>query len=115
MANTPLFKPSDLNLKVNFTTVKTGISPINGSPTKQPVILFTKWGAFRRRTITQNYSVVGTSLADTLVIGVKHDERINKTLGITVKGVNYQILDISPDDSNNYLTYDLITVKKVVK
>lgn len=115
MADNQLFNPSDLNLKVDFTTVKTVISPVNGSPIKQPVTLFTKWGAFRRRTLTQNYNVVGTSLADSLVIGVRHDNRIVKTLGVTVKGVNYQILDVSPDEKNTYITYDLITLKKVVK
>lgn len=115
MANNQLFKPSDLNLRVNFTTFKSVPSPINGSITKQNVILFTKFGAFKTRTLSQNYNIVGTTLENTLVIGVKHDERINKTLGITVKGVNYEILDISPDESNNYIAYDLVTVKAVNK
>lgn len=115
MANNLLFKPSDLNLRVNFTTTQSVPSPVNGSITKKQVTLFTKYGAFKTRTLTQNYNVVGTDLSDTLVIGVKHDERINKTLGITIKGVNYQILDISPDDSNNYIAFDLVTVKKVTK
>lgn len=111
----PLFKPSDLNKQVDFTTTKTVISPVNGSPTKKPVTIFTKWGAIRRRNLTQQYAVIGTTVEDSIVIGVAHDSRITKALGVTLAGVNYQILDISPDESNSYLTYDLITIKQVAK
>lgn len=110
-----LFKPSDLNKKVDFTTVKTVISPINGSSVKKPVTLFTKKGAIRRRTLNQQYQAIGTTVEDSIVIGVRHDDAINKTMGVTLDGVNYKILDISADESNNYLTYDLITIKKVAK
>lgn len=115
MANKPLFKPSDLDKQVDFTTIQTVISPVNGSSSKKPVTLFTKWGAIRRRNLTQQYAVIGTTIEDSIVIGVAHDSRINKSMGVTLAGVNYQILDVSPDESNNYLTYDLITIKKVAK
>lgn len=111
----PLFKPSELNKQVDFTTIKTVTSPVNGSQVKKPVTIFTKWGAIRRRNLTQQYSVIGTTIEDSIVIGVAHDSRITKTLGVTLAGVNYQILDVSPDETNNYLTYDLITIKKVAK
>jgi len=111
----PLFKPSDLNVKVSFTTVKTVTNQNNGNSVKKPVTLFTKWGAYKRRTINQQYTILGTTTEDSIVIGVRHDNSINKTLGITIDNVNYQILDISSDESNNYLTYDLITIKKVSK
>lgn len=111
----PLFKPSDLDKQVDFTTSKTVISPVNGSPTKKPVVLFTKWGAIRRRNMTQQYAVIGTTIEDSIVIGVAHDSRITKALGVTLGGINYQILDVSPDETNNYLTYDLITIKQVAK
>ena len=115
MANKPLFKPSDLDKQVDFTTIKTVISPVNGSSVKKPVTLFTKWGAIRRRTLNQQYQAIGTTVEDSIVIGVTHDSRINKTLGVTLAGVNYQILDVSADENNYYLTYDLITIKKVAK
>ena len=111
----PLFKPSDLDKQVDFTTTKTVISPVNGSPTKKPVTIFSKWGAIRRRNLTQQYAVIGTTVEDSIVIGVAHDSRITKALGVTLAGVNYQILDISPDETNNYLAYDLITIKQVAK
>lgn len=111
----PLFKPSDLNVKVQFTTSKTVVNPNNGNSTKKPVTLFTKWGAYRRRTLNQQYQAIGTTVEDSIVIGVRHDDAIIKTLGITINNINYQIIDISSDESNNYLTYDLITIKKVTK
>jgi len=110
-----LFKPSDLDKQVDFTTIKTVTSPVNGSQVKKPVTLFTKWGAIRRRNLTQQYAVIGTTVEDSIVIGVAHDSRINKTLGVTLAGVNYQILDVSPDETNHYIAFDLLTVKKVTK
>lgn len=115
MVNKPLFSPSDLNLKAEFTTFQTVISPVNGSQIKKPITLFTKWAGYRRRTLNQTYQINGTTLEDSILIGVKHDERINKTLGVTIKGVNYSIQSISPDETNSYFTFDLITLKKVVK
>jgi len=110
-----LFKPSDLDKQVDFTTIKTVTSPVNGSQVKKPVTLFTKWGAIRRRNLTQQYAVIGTTVEDSIVIGVAHDSRINKTLGVTLAGVNYQILDVSPDETNHYIAFDLLTIKKVTK
>lgn len=115
MANKPLFKPSDLNLTVAFTETKTVTSPVNGSQVKRQVTAFTKKAGYRRRTLNQTYSIQGTSLEDTILIGVRHDERINKTFGVTIKGTNYKIESISPDMTNNYIKYDLITLSKVVK
>jgi len=115
MAKLALFNPSDMNLKVDFTTIKTVTSPVNGSQVKKPVVLFTKHGAFKTRSLNQQYQVEGTSLSDTLVIGVRHDPKIFKTLGVTVKGINYTIEDISPDETNHYIAFDLLTVKKVTK
>ncbi|WP_404975669.1 phage head closure protein [Weissella paramesenteroides] len=110
-----LFKPSDLVHKVVFEKSKTDYNPVNGNPIIDYETLFTKWGAPKRRTITQQYQIAGTSLEDTIVIGVRHDERIIKGIGVFYDGVHYDIEDVSADDSNNYITYDLITVKEVKK
>ena len=40
MVKKPLFSPSDLNLKVDFTTIQTVTSKVNGSQVKKPVTLF---------------------------------------------------------------------------
>lgn len=108
-----IFKPSDLNKRVAFTTIETGYNENNGNPEEVVKTLFTKWGAPKRRTLNQQYNIQGTDLQDTIVIGVRHDERILKSLGVNYKGVNYDIKDISPDDSNNVIRYDLLTIKKV--
>lgn len=110
-----LFKPSDLTHKVVFEKTTTGYNPVNGNPTIVYEPLFTKWGAPKRRTMSQQYQIAGTSLEDSIVIGVRHDERIMKGIGLLYDGVHYSIEDVSADDSNNYITYDLITVKEVKK
>lgn len=114
MATKPLFSPSDMPLTVAFTETKTVTSPVNGSQVKKPVTVFTKKAGYRRRTINQTYSIQGTSLQDSILIGVRHDPRINKLLGVTLKGVNYKIETISPDETNTYIKFDLITLSKVV-
>lgn len=114
MATKPLFSPSDMPLTVDFTMTKTVTSPINGSQVKKPVTVFSKKAGYRRRTINQTYSIQGTSLQDSILIGVRHDSRINKLLGVTLKGVNYKIETISPDETSAYIKFDLITLTKVV-
>ena len=114
MANKPLFSPADMPLTVSFTTIQTVTSPVNGSQVKKPVVLFTKKAGYRRRTINQTYSIQGTTLQDSVLIGVRHDSRINKTLGVTLKGVNYKIETISPDETSAYIKFDLVTLTKVV-
>ena len=115
MANKLLFKPSDMNIKVNFTSIQTVKSSVNGSVTKKNTTVFTRYGAIKTRTLNQQYLTVGTAVEDTIVVGIKHDSRVNKTLGITINSVNYSIINISTDESNNYTKFDLITIKKVTK
>lgn len=110
-----MFTPSDLNLRADFTTVKTVQNPNNGNTVKKPVTLFTKWAGWKTRGLTQQYLAMGTEVADTIVIGVRHDPRINKTLGVTLKGTNYNVVNVSPDDSNHYIAFDLVTIKEVTK
>lgn len=110
-----LFKPSDLNQRIDFCTVQTVQNPKNGSQHKEQVVLFTKKGAQKTRTLNQQYTVQNTTLADTVVLAVRHDKRINKTLSVKWNDDKYDILDISSDGTNNTITYDFVTVKKVTK
>lgn len=102
-------------LTVDFTLPQTVTNPVNGGRTTEPVTQFSKKAGYRRRTLNQSYSIQGTSLEDSILIGVRHDSRINKTLGVTLKGTNYKIESVSPDETNTYIKFDLITLTKVVK
>lgn len=67
-----------------------------------------------KRTRSQKYSLVGTSLADTVEIVIQHQSLDNIDV-VQLNEIDYNISDNSPDDSNEYLTYDILTLKKIKK
>jgi len=108
-----LFKPSDLIHTATFETYKTTPNPINGNPKKDYQTLFVKKAGTKRRSMSQQYQIAGTTFSDTVLIGVRHDERIVKGMGVFYRGVHYKVEDVSFDDTNNYITYDLVSLKVV--
>ncbi|MFT8558006.1 phage head closure protein [Liquorilactobacillus hordei] len=67
-----------------------------------------------KRTRSQKYSLVGTSLADTIEIVIQH-QNLDNIDTVQLNRIDYDISDNSPDDSNEYLTYDILTLKKIEK
>ncbi|MBD9363843.1 phage head closure protein [Leuconostoc mesenteroides] len=106
------YKPSDFNKKVQFGTVKSVVNPNTGQKVKQFVSQIGLKYAPRTRSMTQQYSITGTSLEDTILIVVRHNKAINKKLIVMLPDKTYyDIVGISPDDSNNVITYDIVTLK----
>lgn len=112
-------EPYELNKRFTFGTTKTVTSPVNGSSVKKFVELFTLWGCYVTRTMTQQYTLLGTSIQDTVLIKVRHNKGIIKALQVSTtvekSTVTYEVVDVSPDESNNFVTYDLVTLKKTSK
>ncbi|QHV91714.1 head-tail joining protein [Lacticaseibacillus paracasei] len=52
---------------------------------------------------------------NSITIIVRHDERNTRQLQARLDGIVYNIADVSPDDSNNYIKYDYLTLIKVTK
>lgn len=69
----------------------------------------------QKRTLTQQYLLVGTRLDNSLVIIVRHDDRNVSQQQARIGGVVYDIADVSPDDSNNAIRYDYLTLVKITK
>lgn len=69
----------------------------------------------QKRTLTQQYTLIGTRLDNSITIIVRHDERNPRQLQARLDGIVYNIADVSPDDSNNYIKYDYLTLIKVTK
>lgn len=106
------YKPSDFNRKAQFGTVKTGYNPKNGNPITQFVSQIGLKYAPRTRTMTQQYTIAGTTLEDTILIVIRHNKAVNKKLIVMLPDKTYyDIVGISPDDSNNVITYDIVTLK----
>ena len=69
----------------------------------------------QKRTLTQQYTLVGTRLDNSITIIVRHDARNINQKQARLDGVVYDISDISPDDSNDALRYDYLTLVKTTK
>ena len=51
-------------------------------------------------------------LEDTILIVIRHNKAVNKKLIVMLPDKTYyDIASISPDDSNNVITYDIVTLK----
>lgn len=69
----------------------------------------------QKRTLTQQYTLVGTRLDNSITIIVRHDARNINQKQARLDGVVYDISDISPDDSNDAIRYDYLTLVKTAK
>ncbi|ASY47454.1 hypothetical protein N507_0259 [Lacticaseibacillus rhamnosus DSM 14870] len=58
---------------------------------------------------------MGTRLDNSITIIVRHDARNVEQKQARLDGITYDISDISPDDSNNAIRYDYLTLIKVTK
>lgn len=69
----------------------------------------------QKRTLTQQYTLVGTRLDNSITIIVRHDARNINQKQARLGGIVYDISDISPDDSNDAIRYDYLTLVKTAK
>lgn len=108
------FKPSDFSRTVelgNPQSHKTGAG-VNVTSFVPAYFLHFKQ---QKRTLTQQYSLIGTRLDSSITIIVRHDTRNASQKQARLDGVVYDISDISPDDGNDYIRYDYLTLTKVTK
>ena len=98
--------------KPNTTQIRT----IEGSKTEFNVVK-TLHCAIYQRTLAQQYQLIGTELANTIVIAVRSQAKVDDALQVRFKGdtQTYRIVNISRDESHNYPRYDLITLSKITK
>ncbi|MHC3386058.1 phage head closure protein [Lacticaseibacillus paracasei] len=108
------FKPSDFSRKVDLGSPqshKTGA----GINVTSFVPVYSLHFKQQKRTLTQQYTLVGTRLDNSITIIVRHDARNINQKQARLDGVVYDISDISPDDSNDAIRYDYLTLVKTTK
>jgi SPP1 family predicted phage head-tail adaptor len=105
------FMPSLFNKKIQAGTVKSVLNRDTGDYDETFVSLFSLWAYPQKRSLTQQYNLVGTDLEDTVVLIVRHNDQLSKSLEVLYDGDYYNILDISIDNSLNYMSYDYLTIK----
>lgn len=111
MAN---FKPSDFSRNVDLGSPKshkTGAG-INITSFVPAYSLHYKQ---QKRTLTQQYTLVGTRLDNSITIITRHDDRNAAQQQARLGGIVYDIADVSPDDSNDAIRYDYLTLTKTTK
>lgn len=69
----------------------------------------------QKRTLTQQYTLIGTRLDNSITIITRHDDRNASQQQARIDGIVYNISDVSPDDSNNAIRYDYLTLIKITK
>jgi SPP1 family predicted phage head-tail adaptor len=106
--------PSRLNRRIEFDSMQSYETPQGVSKEKLSPI-FTVWGAVYNRTINQQYKLVGTKLEDTLTIIIRHNKQVNNQMVIKLDNQQYNIVDIKPDESEQPIAYDVLTLKEVTK
>lgn len=74
--------------------------------------------AFYQRSQNQQYALLGTKLEDTIVVAVRSQYRVDKSMLAQLDGdqsTTYRIVTISRDDSHFLNHYDLLTLQDVAK
>lgn len=73
--------------------------------------------ALYQRSLTQQYSLLGTKLEGTTVVAVRSQYHVNDKLQAKLDSSDtvYNIVTISRDDSHSLNRYDLITLKAINK
>ncbi|CAK1250292.1 phage head closure protein [Fructobacillus fructosus] len=106
------YKPSDFNKVVRLGTIESVPNEINGNLQDTFVESMALHYASRTRTMTQQYTLLGTKLEDTIMIVIRHNASVqDKMLAQLPDNKYYDIVGISPDESNNIIRYDILTLK----
>lgn len=107
--------PAAFNKQADFGTVTTKVNLNTGTNNQKvfkPELIL--WCAPYTRSLNQSY-LLAPELQNTIVIVVRHNSKINDALKVNYQGTLYSIADLSIDDSNTYIAYDYVTLRKIVK
>ncbi|GAP01410.1 head-tail joining protein [Fructobacillus fructosus] len=106
------YKPSDFNKIVRLGSIESVPNEINGNLMETFVEDMKLHYAPKTRTMTQQYTLLGTKLEDTILIVIRHNSAVqDKMLAQLPDNKYYEIVGISPDESNNIIKYDIVTLK----
>jgi SPP1 family predicted phage head-tail adaptor len=108
------FKPSDFSRKVDIGSPQSHRTGA-GVNISSFVPVYSLHFKQQKRTLTQQYTLVGTRLDNSITIIVRHDARNINQKQARLDGVVYDIADVSPDDSNDAIRYDYLTLTKTTK
>ncbi|AOO75965.1 hypothetical protein LCW_07820 [Latilactobacillus curvatus] len=106
------YSPSDFNKVFWFGAFESKVNPNTGVSVPTFVEKEKMHYKAQRKTITQRYALVGTALENTSIIVIRHSKLSDQYQYLKIVDKTYKIIDCSIDDSNNYMTYDFLTIKE---
>lgn len=109
------FLPSEFNKVADFGTTKSVENQYTGISIPKFVSLFKLHYKPHTRTLNQQYQATQAKLDDTKVIIVRHNKKLTESLLVTIDGIQYSIVSISPDEGFGLNKYDYITLRKTNK
>lgn len=101
---------SEFNKKIQFGIIKNIENDITGGYDSKFISEISLWSKITHLNSSNRYQIVGNDLSRTILVIVRHNEKINDLNKAMYKNQVYDILDISADDSN-YMSYDYITMQ----
>ena len=113
MPKTVEYSPYLFNEIADFGVIKTVTNPYSGVNEPSFVKSFSLHVYPQKRTLDMQYRSLGTNYVNAITLVVRHNNRLNDQLRVKYKGEEYKILNISSDDSANYMTYDFLTLQNV--
>lgn len=104
------YLPSEFSKVASFGEIK---SAPNAAGVNIPkfIKLFTLHYRPVRRTQNQTYLAKQSGLDDTVDICIRHNPKVTEKLQVEIRGIKYDIVTISPDESTGFGKYDYITLR----
>lgn len=102
---------SQFTKRVEFGTVESVYNRDSGTNLPSFITRMTLWAKQQRRSLSNQYKLMGTEMQDSIVVIIRHNADVTRSLSARLNGTVYDIVDISPDDSE-YFTYDYLTLLK---
>lgn len=107
--------PSLFNQRCEFGSIKTVQNEVNMGQHIEFLANFSLWCYAKKRTLRQEYEVYNTELADSIVLVIRHNPKVNKQLKVKYHGNLYDILTTNVADSFNFMAYDSLTIREIKK
>lgn len=113
MPKTVKYSPYLFSEVADFGVTKTITNPYSGVNEPSFVKSFSLHVYPQKRSLDMQYRALGTSYQNAITLVVRHNPKINDQLHVRYKGEEYAIINISSDDSANYLTYDFLILRNI--
>lgn len=87
-------------------------NPITGVNRTVETELFTLHYAPVKRTLNQQYSLLGTKLDNTISVRIRSNSKVTEVNKIKINDVIYSIVQIDRGVAQRYIRYDFLTLRR---